>query len=80
MIPGYILKLGLKIRLTNVKAQKIDGSTFETFEIVLASFQIENTLEKTQFFSKIFLLADLSVEVVLRMPFLTLSNANIKFA
>ena len=27
-----------------------------------------------------FLLADLSMEVVLRMPFLTLSNANIQFA
>ena len=47
---GYTLKLGLKIRLTNVRAQKINGSTLEMFEIVLTSFQIENTLGKTRFF------------------------------
>ena len=35
---GYALKLGLKICFTNVKTQKIDGSTLEIFGIVLASF------------------------------------------
>ena len=30
--------------------QKIDGSIFEIFEIVLASFQVENKLKKAQFF------------------------------
>ena len=38
MTPGYALKLGLKVCLTNIEAQKIDGFTLETFEIVLASF------------------------------------------
>ena len=38
MTLGYALKLGLKVRPTNVGAQKIDNSIFETFEIVLASF------------------------------------------
>ena len=36
--PRYALKLGLKVRLTDVGAQKIDGSILKTFEIVLASF------------------------------------------
>lgn len=34
----YISKLGLKVRLTNIKVQKVDSSTFEIFGIVLASF------------------------------------------
>lgn len=36
--PAYILKLGLQIRQTDVRAQKIDSSTFEMFEMVLANF------------------------------------------
>ena len=80
MTPGYALKLGLKVRPTNVGTQKIDGSILETFEIVLASFQVEDVLEKARFFQEAFLLADLNIEVVLRMPFLTLSNINIQFA
>ena len=38
MTPGYALKLGLKVRPTDVGAQKINGSTFKTFGMVLASF------------------------------------------
>ena len=48
--------------------------------MVLASFQVEDILGRARFFQETFLLADLSVEVVLGMPFLTLSNADIKFA
>ena len=80
MTPGYAAKLGLKVRLTHLQAQKIDGSTLEMFGMVLASFQVEDTLRKAQFFVETFLLADFSVKVVLEMPFLTLSNADIKFA
>lgn len=38
MIPAFASKLGLQIYFINVKAQKRDGSTLETFEIALASF------------------------------------------
>lgn len=38
----YNIKIGLKICFTNNKAQKIDDSTFKTFEIVLISFQIKD--------------------------------------
>ena len=48
--PRYTSKLGLKVYHTNIGAQKIDGSIFEIFEIVLANFQVENKLEKTWFF------------------------------
>ena len=77
MTPGYVLKLGLKVRPTNIGAQKIDSSILKTFEMVRASFQVEDKLGRPWFFQKIFLLADLSMEVVLEMPFLILSNANI---
>lgn len=47
IIPAYALKLGFKVRRTDVRAQKIDGSIFKIFRIILASFQIEDKLEKT---------------------------------
>ena len=50
MTSGYALKLGLKVCLTNIRVQKIDSSTLETFKIVLAKFQMENTLGKVRFF------------------------------
>ena len=80
MTLGYTLKLSLKVRFTNVEAQKINGSNLKTFGMVLASFQVEDTLRTTRFFQETFLLTDLNIKVVLGMPFLTLSNANIKFA
>ena len=79
MSPAYISKLGLKVYHTNIGAQKIDGSTLEIFGMVLASFQIEDKLGKIRFFQETFLLANISAEVVLGMPFLTLSNADVQF-
>ena len=38
MTPAYAAKLGLKVQKTNIEAQKINGSTFEIFEMVLADF------------------------------------------
>lgn len=35
---GFAKKLGLKTQATNVRAQKIDLSKLDTFEIVIASF------------------------------------------
>ena len=48
--------------------------------MVIAAFQIKDKLGRARFFQKTFLLADTSIEVVLRMPFLTLGNTNIQFA
>lgn len=79
MILAYTNKLGLKIYSTIVGAQKKDGSLFQTFKIILASFHIVDKLERAQFFEKNFLLANTNVEVVLSMLFLTLSNSDIQF-
>ena len=79
MAPAYASKLGLKVYPTNVGAQKIDGSTLETFGMVLASFQVEDKLRRARFFQETFLLANISAEVVLGMLFLTLNNADVQF-
>ena len=38
IILEYILKLDVKVHFTNVRAQKMDGSILEIFEMILASF------------------------------------------
>lgn len=38
IISVYTSKLGLNTRHTNVRTQKIDRSTFKTFEMLLANF------------------------------------------
>lgn len=57
----------------------IDNSFFEIFKIVLASFQIENKLERVWFFQEIFLLVDTNMEIILEIAFLTFGNINIQF-
>lgn len=50
MILAYTLKLDLGIYYINIEAQKIDHFTLKIFKIVLASFQVENKLERARFF------------------------------
>ena len=46
----FARKLGFNIQKTNVGAQKIDGSTLETFRKVIADFQVEDKGNKPRFF------------------------------
>ena len=80
MTPAYAAHLGLKVRVTDVGAQKIDGSSLATYGMVIAAFQVVDKLGRSRFFQETFLLADISMEVVLGMPFLFLSNADVQFA
>ena len=77
MTPTYASKLGLWVHRTDIRTQKIDGFTLKTFGMVLASFQVEDKFGRAWFFQKTFLLADISAEIVLGIPFLTFSNANV---
>ena len=79
MSPAYAKRLGLKTRKTNVGAQKIDGSALETFGMVIADFQVEDKSGRPRFFQETFLVADTRFEVILGMPFLKISNANVAF-
>ena len=50
MAPAYAKKLGLQVRKTDVGTQKIDGSTLETYGMVIADFQVQDKFEKARFF------------------------------
>ena len=50
------------------------------FGNIIAGFQVINKLGRAQFFQKSFLLANITIKVVLEMLFLIFSNVNIQFA
>ena len=77
--PAFAKELSLPIRPTDVGAQKIDGIRLETYEMVVAAFLMEDKANRVKFFEKTFLVANISPEVVLRMPFFTWSGANVDF-
>lgn len=74
---AYTAKLGLKVYKINIETQKIDGSIFTFFEIVLADFQVEDKLDKTQFFWKTILVANIILEIIFKMSFFTFNNVDI---
>lgn len=73
MHPTYIKKLGLDIRKINIKTQKIDSTSLETFKRLITAFSVYNRI-KIYFFEEIFLMVDINIDVTLRMLFLILSN------
>ena len=75
----FTKKLGLVVRSTNVSAQKIDGTTFETYGMVVVVFSVTNQADIIKFFEETFLVANVSPHVVFGMLFLILSDANIDF-
>ena len=78
--PSFVKQLGFPIRPTDVGAQKIDGTTLDTHGMVVAAFSVEDKANRVRFFEETFLVANVSPEVVLGMPFLTLSSADVDFS
>ncbi len=76
---AFVHQLGLKTWKTNVKAQKFDGTTLEIYRMVVFTFSVLNKDDRERFFEESFLLADVKSDVVLGMPFLTMSNIYIDF-
>ena len=76
---AFVIKFGFVVQTINIGTQKIDGTTFEIYKMIIAAFSVTNQADKVKFFKKTFLVANVSSEVVLGMPFLTLSNADIDF-
>ncbi len=79
MSQTFVEQLGLKICKTNVGDQKIDGTTLETYGIVVFTFSISNKDGMNMFFEVRFILADIKPNIVPVMLFLTIINANIDF-
>ncbi len=79
MNQAFAHQLGLKTQKTNVGAQKIDVTTLETYRIVVSAFFILDKDGRERFFEESFLLADVKLDVVLGMSFLTISNTDVDF-
>ena len=77
--PIFAKELGLFIRSIDVRAQKIDGTTLDTYGMVVAAFLMKNKANQVKFFEETFMMANVSPEVVLGMFFLTLSRADVDF-
>lgn len=76
---AYIAKLGLRPKFTNLSAWKIDSLPLEIYGMASASFSLKDSLKKIWFFEETFLLADTSIEIVLRISFLVFNNINFEF-
>ena len=75
----FAKKLGLLIKSTDVGAQKIDNTTLDIFEIIVAAFSVTDKANQVRFFKETFLVANVSPKVVIRIPFLTSSSVNVDF-
>ena len=77
--PSLAWELGLPIRPTDVGAQKIDGIMLDTFRMVVTAFSVTDKASWVKFFEETFLVANVSLEIVFGMFFLTLSGADVNF-
>ena len=48
----YTKKLGFWIQKTDIGIQKINGSSLDTFRMVITSFQVQNKSKRLDFFKK----------------------------
>ena len=76
----FARELGFLIRTTEVRAQKIDGTMLDTFGLVVVAFSVTYKANQVRFSEKTILLANISLKIVLRMPFLTLNGADVNFS
>ena len=76
---SFAEKLGFVMQPTNVGAQKINGTTFETYKMMVTAFSVTDHADKIRFFEKTFLVANVSQSVVFEIFFLILSDANVNF-
>lgn len=79
MTPAFVAKLGFFIWSIGIGKQKIDSFALNIYSIIIARFLIKDKRRKIRFFVETFLLADTSMDIVLGMSFLTLSNVEIAF-
>ena len=77
--PTLAQELGLPIRPMDVRVQKIDGTMLDTYGIVVTTFSVTDKANQVKFFEETFLVANVSLEIVLKMPFFTLNGADVDF-
>ena len=72
-------KLGLLVRPMDVGEKQIDGTMLNVFGRVVTTFLVTDKANQVRFFKETFLIANVSLEIVLEMPFLTFSGADVDF-
>ncbi len=79
MSQAFAYQLGLTIWKTNMRDQKINCTTMETYKMVVSTFSVLNKDGRERFFKESFLLANIKPDIVPGMLFLTMSNVNVDF-
>lgn len=69
MTTTYISKLGIIIWKTNIRVNKIDKLFWKTYSIAIKDFQPKKKLTKIQLFEKTFILANISIKILLEICF-----------
>lgn len=64
---------------TNIEAQKINNHILYTFKIMIINFQVKKKIDRQRHFQKIFLVANIKVEVIFEILFFKFNNENILF-
>ena len=75
----FAKQLGLSIKPKGIEVQKIDSMTLDTYERIVTVFSVTDKANQIRFFKEIFLLANISPKVVLRISFLTLNAVDVDF-
>ena len=75
----FAQKLGFSIRLTDIRAHKIDSTMLDIFEMVVATFSITDKANWVKFFKETFLVVNISSTVILGMLFLILNGVDVDF-
>lgn len=78
--PTFARELGLPIKLIDVRAQKIDSTTLDTSGMIVSAFPLIDKANWVRLFEETFLMANISLEVVFKMLFPTLSGIDIDFS
>ena len=76
---AFAKELRVPISLTDVGAQKINGNTLNIYRMIVVAFSVKNKADQVRFFEKNFLVTNISLEIVLGIPFFTLSGVDIDF-
>ena len=66
-------------QFNNINTQKIDGTTFETYKKIIAIILVIDQASKVKFFEKTFLVANVSPNVVFKIPFFILTGVDVNF-
>ena len=79
MHPVYTTKLGFHTRKIDISTQKTNGSHLNIFGRVIVDCLVKNKLERVRFFQEASILANISLEMIVKMFFLNFSKADIWF-